>query len=331
MNPLGQIIDPLLPVASDEAGPLVESYFVKLNSPTRQEALWLKFTFLMTPRRSGRRASVWAVHFDGETGRKRAFKRTYHMEDVSWEPDRLALRFGDNELLKGRTRGVLRDEEGSIAWDLTFTDESEPLMIYPPVLMKAPLPRFKQTSPMPDERFRGVFTVDGQDRSADGFHGMLGHNWGPRHTHRYAWVHANLFEDDQHGVFEGACGSLRMGGLDTPLLSTLSLRRHGRKYELNQILQLSRRRSDMSYYRWFFSVHEPPVRLEGVVQTVKEDMVGLYYDNPDGTMTYCLNSKIARLRLFLYEEGRPDVVLESHHAAFEMGTTDPHHGVQMTV
>ncbi len=329
MRPLST--DHILPVARKGCAPLVESYFVKATNPHRREALWLKFTFLVTAQAERNRASVWAIHFDGPSGRKRAFKRTWHLEDVEWPHERLDLALDGCTLRPGRTRGRIQDEQGGIEWDLTFEDPGPPILLYPPLLMRAPLPRFKLATPMPDSRFRGSFGIDGRTSSADGFAGMLGHNWGPKHTPLYAWAHANLFDGESECVFEGACGRIRVAGMDTPMLTTLTLRHHGRHYDLHSVASFGGRRSDLSNYRWFFSVREPPVRIEGVVQTVRDDLVGLYYDNPDGTMTYCLNSKIAHVRLFLYEDGCASVRLDSRCAAFEMGTTDPHHGVDMVI
>jgi hypothetical protein len=63
-------------------------------------------------------------------------------------------------------------------------------------------------------------------------------------------------------------------------------------------------------------------------------MVGLRYENPDGAMTYCLNSKLASARLEVElrrsEPGRSFAVT-SRAAAFEIGTRNPDHGVEMVL
>jgi len=327
----GNARDLLRPAVGRGGRPLVESFFLKANAPDRREAIWLKHTFFVPADDRPATASVWAIHFDGTSNRNRAFKETWPLGSVAWEEEELRLRFGDCLLERGRARGRMRDDSGSVAWDLHFTDESQPLVMFSRILMRGPIPRIKHVSPMPDAAFSGRFTIDGEERSAGGWRGMLGHNWGSGHNERYAWVHCNVFEDGSDAVFEALCGNLRIAGLRTPLLTTASLRLGGRHHELTRSLTTRDRRSELSYYRWFFTVAEPPVRIEGVVQCARDDMVGLYYDNPDGRMTYCLNTKIAHLRLFLIEEGRRDVVLSSGSAAFEIGTVDPHHGVRMAV
>lgn len=328
---LATMPDPLLPAMRPGGGPLVESYFLKANAPDRREAIWIKHTFLVPCGSTRALASAWAIHFDGESNTRRAFKETWPIGAVTWDPDRLHLHFGDCVLEEGRARGRLRDDSGSIAWDLEFTDPGPPIVMLRPLLFHTPVPRLKVLSPMPNAAFTGRFTIDGNERSTDGWKGMLGHNWGSRHNQLYAWAHCNQFDDAPETVFEAGCSKIEIAGFETPLLTTLTLRHQGHHYDLNNSLSLRNRRSDLSYYRWFFSVAEPPVRVEGVVQCARDEMVGLYYDNPDGSMTYCLNTKIAHLRLFLYEEGCDDVVLSSRSAAFEIGTADPHHGVRMAV
>ncbi len=323
--------DLLRPAVKPGGGPIVESFFLKANAPDRREAIWLKHTFLVPSDGRPATASVWAIHFDGEANRTRAFKETWPLGSVSWRDEALDLRFGDCVLERGLARGRLRDDSGSVAWDLRFTDESPPIVMIPRVLMRGPLPRIKLASPMPDAAFSGRFTIDGEESAVGGWRGMLGHNWGSRHNELYAWTHCNRFDGETDAVFEAGCSQLRLAGLHTPLLTTAVLRRGGRHHELTRSLSVRNRRSDLTYYRWFFSLAEPPLRIEGVVQCARDEMVGLYYDNPDGSMTFCLNTKIARVKLFFFEEGCSDVVLTSGSAAFEIGTSDPHHGVRMAV
>ena len=69
--------------------------------------------------------------------------------------------------------------------------------------------------------------------------------------------------------------------------------------------------------------------MRGELSATTDDMVGLYYENPDGDMTYCLNSKIARAWLRLEPASGPPLEVTSRAAALEIGTKDPKHGVRM--
>jgi hypothetical protein len=66
-----------------------------------------------------------------------------------------------------------------------------------------------------------------------------------------------------------------------------------------------------------------------MVEARTDDMVGLYYANPDGAMTYCLNSKLASARVRFEPKGRAPLTLTSRAAALEVGTRDADHGVRM--
>ena len=70
-------------------------------------------------------------------------------------------------------------------------------------------------------------------------------------------------------------------------------------------------------------------RIECSFSADTEDFVGLHYENPDGAMTYCLNSKIAHGSLRLELAGRAPLVAHTRAAALEIGTRDPNHGVAM--
>jgi hypothetical protein len=71
--------------------------------------------------------------------------------------------------------------------------------------------------------------------------------------------------------------------------------------------------------------------VRGELFAETEDMAGLHYENPDGTMTYCLNSKLASARLALARPGKLGLplVVSSRAAALEIGTRDRAHGVRM--
>jgi hypothetical protein len=83
--------------------------------------------------------------------------------------------------------------------------------------------------------------------------------------------------------------------------------------------------------RWRFRGAGEHVRIEGEMWADTEDFVGLFYPNPNGQMTHCLNSKLARARIEVTLRGRAPIVLASDRAALEIGTHDAAHGVRMYV
>ena len=56
-------------------------------------------------------------------------------------------------------------------------------------MYRAPLPKTKLLSPCPARRFGGRLGVGERQISLDGWHGMVGHNWGAEHAERWIWLH----------------------------------------------------------------------------------------------------------------------------------------------
>jgi hypothetical protein len=160
---------------------------------------------------------------------------------------------------------------------------------------------------------------------------MQGHNWGKGHADLYAWCHCNVWEEEQDFILEGFSARVRVGPFMTPLTTIVCARYRGVVYDFNRPLEIYRAHGDVAPRRWTFSTHGKLARLEGIVETDTEDMVGLYYPNPDGPMTYCLNSKIAQARVRFEAAGRAPLNLTTRAAALEIGTRADDHGVRMYV
>jgi len=100
---------------------------------------------------------------------------------------------------------------------------------------------------------------------------------------------------------------------------------------LSGFASLAKNQGSVSSRRWRFRGKGPRVSLQGEMWADTDDFVGLFYPNPDGTLCYCLNSKLAHAELTLCIEGRAPKTLRSQRAALELATRDPRHGVRMYV
>jgi hypothetical protein len=319
----------------------VESYFLKLNDREGRRALWIKATIFVRHGGSPRLAEAWAVAFDRE-GRHVAVKQTQPLADARFGQAALDIAVCNLVVEEGRISGAVESGGSRIAVDLRFTTGSPAMLLYPARLYRGRFPTTKAVSPHPDSRFRGTYTVTsaGADAGANGggtsetievddWRGMQGHNWGPHHTELYAWGHVNQWEDDDDLVFEGGTGRVRVGGLLVPPLSALTVRVRGVRYDFNGPVAIARARGAIQTRRWSFAAKTSHATLTGELWADTRDFVGLSYANPDGSTTYCLNSKIARGRLRLSVRGRPDIEVMTRAAALEIGTKDPSHGVTM--
>ena len=321
----------------------VESYFLKANDPKSRRAVWLKTTIYAGDRDPQRAvAEAWAVAFDGrgEGGEHVAVKANVPFDSARFDPSQMKVNVDGCTFERGSAHGKIETGDRTIAWDFTFDAGGAPLVHFPRAWMyEAPFPSSKIVSPLPDIRVSGEMTVNGAKWTLDRWPGLLGHNWGRSHAELYAWGHCNVWDDGGAGadelVFEGTSARVRVGrgklSVLAPMMSILCVRHRGVRYDLNGAMDLVKNRGEITARRWRFRGKNALVAVEGEMWGETDDFVGLFYANPDGAMTHCLNSKIAHARIDVTPRGRAPIRLRTRSAALEIGTRDPSHGVRMYV
>lgn len=316
------------------AAPHVESWFLKLNDPEGQRALWLKATLRNPDPRfhaGGPVAESWAIAFERRHP-PRAAKHVVPYSHASLSALGLDLSVADLRWQPGHISGAVPGERHAVTFDLRYTDPGPALAPLPSARMySGPFPSSKFVSPAPDARFEGHYTVDGHAVEVRGWRGMQGHNWGRRHAHRYAWGHANQFDGHDDLWFEGVTAQVKVGPLTAPPLTILCVSHRGVRHLFNTAADLVRARGTFDFRRWQFEAAGRLGRVEGELWADAGDFAGLRYDNPAGPPTHCLNSKIAHGRLRVHLRGRAPFEAETRAAALEIGTHATEHGIPILV
>ncbi len=175
---------------SAHARPHVESYFLKVNDPNGERALWVKATILSAYGKDPI-AESWAIAF--ERGRAPvATKSTVAFADAAFADREIDIEVDGLTLTRRHARMQTGED---LAFDLALEDRSAPFIFYPHARMyEGKFPSSKITSPMPDLTARGTIRVRGEEWNVDGWRGLLGHNWGRSHALAYAWGHCNVWE-----------------------------------------------------------------------------------------------------------------------------------------
>ncbi len=315
-----------------EHEPHVESHFVKATSADATRALWIKHTLLVRPRGPSV-AEVWAVAFDAERGPVAAAKRTHPLGDARFELEPFRYAIGTSVLSDTSAAGAVASGAHSLSWSLEWAPNGAPFHPYPLERMyTGPFPRTKTLTPHPDVRIGGRLDVDGETWELDGWPGMQGHNWGPRHSERYAWAHANCWDGGHDDVWlEIAAVRIRVGGLLLPWLGTGAIHVGGQAHRFDGPRAILSPTVDVGtrHYRTSLRARGARIFLDARAET--NALAGLHYESPDGTMTHCLNSKLAHATVRLERAGHPPLELVTHALALEIGTPDPRHGVEMLV
>jgi hypothetical protein len=302
-----------------------ESWFQRANHPSRPLAFWIRYT-IFCPR--GRPADavgeLWAIAFDGEAERITAVKQALPISECRFSASTLEVRIGQAELSGARLAGTAAMGAHRIGWQLAIRGGEQPLLLLPRAWYARRLPSAKALVLAPNAVFDGWLEVDGARAAIEGWRGSQNHNWGSRHTDRYAWGQVAGFDGIPDAFLECSTARVRVGPVWTPWLTLLVLRVDGRELALNSLLGALRASARIDGFVWSFDARAPGLRVRGRIEAPARAFVALRYGNPPGGEKICLNSKLARCELALEEEGRPLRSLRSaNRAAFEILTDEP--------
>jgi hypothetical protein len=315
---------------ADKTSGHYESYFLRANHPSKPIAFWIRYT-MFVPREAHRAAlgELWAVVFDGEARSIVAVKEEVPLASCQFSAQGLDVALADKGcLLPGSATGEAASAGHRIRWHLTYAPGQSPLRLLPEALYDAPFPKAKALVANPNVRFSGTLVVDGVSMSVEEWQGSENHNWGSKHTDRYAWGQVAGFDNAPDAFLECATAKVKLGPVWTPWLTTVVLRVEDREIAINSIAHAVLAKATYNYFNWHFATSQGASRISCDIYAPRHCFVALNYYNPPGGSSTCLNSKIAGCRLVLSEKGQPDRVLEtSHRAAFEILTKDADHGL----
>lgn len=307
-----------------------ESFFQRANHPTRPLAFWIRYT-IFSPKNRPQDAlgEIWAVYFNGDTGHHIVIKQEVPFSMCVFSPSEFFVQIAEAQLRPGSFSGKAQSQTDAISWDMTFTDQFQPLMLLPLPLYETQLPAAKSLVGSPLARYHGQLTVNGEMIPIDNWVGSQNHNWGSKHTDEYAWGQVAGFDTHPQSFLEVATARLKVGPLWTPYMTLLVLRHDHREFSLNSLGQSLRAKGSFQYFSWNFALETKDVTIVGTISAIQEDFVGLDYYNPPGGHKQCLNTKIASCELHLKDKlsGKEEVFLTKNRAAFEILTDDQNHGI----
>ncbi len=311
-----------------------ESFFVRANHPSRPLAFWIRYT-IFSPLNHPEQAigELWAVYFDGESGRHVAAKQEVPISRCTFSTSEFLAQINDAYLRPGTLAGSAASGAHAISWKLAFTGTAPPLFLLPMKLYRAGLPKAKSLVSLPWAVFDGSLAIDHATIDVSGWVGSQNHNWGSKHTDHYAWGQVAGFDTHADSFLEVGTARLKFGPLWTPFMTVLVLRHRGEEIALNRMRQALRAKASFRYFTWHFCSETDTVRIDGTIEAPRAAFVGLRYGNPPGGIKHCLNSKLASCELRLTDKrGRgagTEVLSTSHRAAFEILTDDRTHGVEI--
>lgn len=294
-----------------------ESWFVRANDAAGERALWIRYT-IFAPRDRPQEAvgELWAIAFT--RGAITPVKLELPIARCRFARDRLDVAIGDARLDAGELRGEASARGHRIAWDLRYGGGGAPILLLPERLYATRLPRAKALVNRPLATFDGALEVDGETWPIAGWVGSQNHNWGSRHTDRYAWGQVAGFDGEPDAFLECSTARLKLGPVWTPPISPVVLKLRGETFAYNRLTRAARALGAYAPYQWHLESRGPQGTLDIRIEAEPADFVALRYPNPPGGAKICLNSKLARCELTVQRPNRAPVILHSRRAAFEI-------------
>src|ERR1044071_1497487 len=211
-----------------------ESFFLRANHPSRPLAFWIRYT-VFSPKGDPARAigELWAVVSNHETGVNVAVKKELPIEGCKFDRDELDVKIGDAKLDERGLQGEAASGGHAIRWKLRYYGEDKPVLLLPERLYRAALPKAKSLVGLPMATFNGEISLDGEAIKVDGRIGRPKHNWGSKHTDRYAYGQICGFDNAPDSFLEIATARVKIGPFWTPAMTPIVLRHERREIALN--------------------------------------------------------------------------------------------------
>lgn len=310
-----------------------ESYFQRANHSSRPLAFWIRYTvFSPQDRPDEACGELWAIYFDGEKDRITAVKQTIPISKCELSETQLQARIGDATLTEHGLRGGASSDSHSLAWALEYRGDDPPLLLLPEWLYERQFPKAKALVGTPNARYTGTLTVDGSEIEIDDWKGSQNHNWGSRHTDRYAWGQISGFDNAPDTFLECSTAQIKLGPLWSPRLTFAVLRDQEGDFALNGLLQSVRASGRFQFFVWDIVTENSQVHISGRIHAPANAFVGLMYQNPPGGTKTCLNTKLASAEIRVQRRGQPPrTLVTKHRAAFEILTDRGDHGVPIVL
>jgi hypothetical protein len=291
-----------------------ESFYLRGNHPTEPLAFWLRYT-IFAPDKHPEQAEgeLWAVVFD--SSHTSGYEKV-PLPDCRFARTAFDVRIGDATL----DATSLRGRAGEIAWDLSYAGEQPPLYLLPARFYSGGFPKAKSLVSLPLARFTGELSVAGRSIQVDGWTGSQNHNWGSRHTDRYAFGQVAGFDGEPDSFLELATARTKVGPIWIPQLTPIVLRHGGHEYALTSLGTARRATATLSPTSWTFAAESDAASIRGEISAPDDAFVVLEYRNPPGGIKYCRNTKIAKCRVSLVDKrsGLTAELGSAHSALFEI-------------
>ena len=191
-------------------------------------------------------------------------------------------------------------------------------------MLTAPIPKQKTITPIGLAVFQGHIINSTVRHEVQTWYGCQGHNWGQAHTPDYVWLQSILCQDGQVvGTCEAFSGSVQLGSKRLGPFSAIRLQIREEIYIFNRLVDTWNQVSHFDDNIFNLQITKGGVRARLTSKANLSHVQCLGYEDPNGSMHYCMNSKLASLKLTLEADGTTQHFESDHCTALEWLSDTP--------
>ena len=191
-------------------------------------------------------------------------------------------------------------------------------------MLGGPIPKQKTITPIGLCHVDGHVVNDGERHQVVQWVGCQGHNWGRAHTPDYVWLQTVLFDETGIvGTCEAFSGSVRLGSTQLGPFSGLVLRLVDKTYRFDRLIDTWNHRVQFAEGVYELELSKGQLHILLRAKANLEGVVCLGYEDPDSTMHYCMNSKLADIVIELTDGTELQTFRSSQCVALEWLSSHP--------
>ena len=292
--------------------PHIESFFLKANAPDSAQAVWLKVTCLKQANATGGMdewIDLWGCIFHQKDKEYHGLRQRFRLDEFKVENDVLSIETEAVRIFFGREKGHFQTRlqnkglamDIAITWQACASPHGADYSTLPYAwMLNGRLPKQKTVTPIGLCLVNGTVEMDKCKLELTQWTGCQGHNWGKAHTPDYVWVHSILRE---HGQVVGTCeafsGKVKVGPWRVGPFSGAYLRIGEQVYAFDRLIDTWNHESSFENGQFLLTLKQGKTQLKLKATAALDQALCLGYEDPDGGMNYCMNSKLSSATIIL--------------------------------
>jgi len=306
--------------AADGGG--YESWFLRAAHPAGRKAIWIRHTVHKTPG-GAPVGSLWLTLFDADAASPVARKQSFSPELLVAPGDGDYVHIGGARIGPGSLAGTITAVDGDEAsWEITFDTAQAPAPgLLSDAMYEWPVPRAKPVSIHPGTTLQGRVTVGGESIAVDGWHGCIGHNWGPEHTPEWVWMQSANFAGAPDAWLDCSLGRVKVGPVLTPWLGSGWLHLDGRRHRLGTARTMRSTKMEVASDGCQFALKGSGISVGGHMHAPAAASIAWWYSDPAETGRHVVHCSIATLTLDVqFDDGPVRTLTVDTGAGYEHGS-----------